>query len=106
MPTDKKETVTPENPLRVIFNERHAVHFDDIEFQRRFEQNLIRYKLGGETIIKEVRVGGGNAFPSVTDEQDCYWTLEGMNIIRYGGNVGIGIHPIANDFEVLGNVLI
>jgi len=86
---------------------RASVYFDDIEYQRRFEQNLIRYDLkGGTQITKEIRVavsgggGGGNGHAF------CYWTLEGSNIVRYGGNVGVGVHPHSNDFEVRGNVLV
>jgi len=88
---------------------RASVYFDDIEYQRRFEQNLIRYDLkGGTQITKEitVAVSGGGGGGGGGGQADCYWTLEGSNIVRYGGNVGVGVHPHLNDFEVRGNVLV
>ena len=86
---------------------RASVYFDDIEYQRRFEQNLIRYDLIGRAEAKReikniVLTGGGGG----NGHAFCYWTLEGSNIVRYGGNVGVGIHPHSNDFEVRGNVLV
>jgi len=106
MSTDKRKPETPENPLKVFLNSRHSIHFDDIEFQRRFEQNLIRHKLGGETVTKEQVTIAGTGIGGGGSGNFCYWTLEGSNLVRYGGNVGIGIHPHSNDFEVRGNALI
>lgn len=83
---------------------RHSVHFDDIEFQRRFEQNLIRFNLiSGQQASAEISqavtnvvVSGGGGGGGT----GCYWTKEGSTLVYYGGNVGVGVHPHSNDFEV------
>jgi len=88
---------------------RASVYFDDIEYQRRFEQNLIRYGLvSGKQVTEEINKsviatgggggGGGGGW--------CYWTKEGSNLAYYEGNVGVGCHPLSNDFEVRGNILV
>lgn len=87
---------------------RHSVHFDDIETQRRFEQNLIRYGFKtGDQITEEINntilvTGGGGA----GGDGWCYWIKEGSNLVYYDGHVGVGVHPHNNDFQVRGNVLV
>ena len=90
---------------------RSAVHFDNIEFQRRFEQNLIRYDLKNGSQVEQTinnivstTTGGGGGGESTTG---CYWTKEGSNLAYYDGNVGVKCHPTGGaDFEVMGGILI
>lgn len=111
MPTDRRRRGDAEvTPLNDPAFRRHSVHFDDLEFQRRFEQNLIRYGLvTGEQVTKEINntvvvtgAGGGGG----GHDPFCYWVREGSNLVYYDGNVGVGVHPHSNDFEVRGNVLV
>lgn len=102
---DDQETTPFNDP---VFR-RRAVNFNDIEFQRNFEQNLIRFGLlNGAQVTQRINnaivvSGGGNV---EVHDKFCYWTKEGPDIVYYGGNVGVGIHPYNNDFEVKGNVLV
>lgn len=97
---------TPENPLKVFFNSRHSVHFDDIEFQRKFEQNLIRFGLmtsiDVDKKISSIPTGGGAS----TSGSGCYWSKENTCLVYRDGNVGIGIYPDTNTLQVLGNAMI
>jgi hypothetical protein len=110
MPTDRRRRGEAEvTPLNDPAFRRHSVHFDNLEFQRRFEQNLIRYGLvTAEQVTKEINntvvVGGGGGGGG--GGTGCYWVKEGSNLVYYDGNVGVGVHPHSNDFEVRGNVLV
>jgi len=111
MPTDRRRKTDPElTPFQDPAFRRHSVHFDDIETQRRFEQNLIRYNIPNEVRITEivntiVNAGGGGGGGGGHDIE-CYWVQEGSNLVYYDGNVGVKVHPHSNDFEVRGNVLV
>jgi hypothetical protein len=110
MPTDRRRKTDPElTPFQDPAFRRHSVHFDDIEFQRRFEQNIIRYGFRTAAQITEeinntviVSGGGGGGGHDI----ECYWVKEGSNLVYYDGNVGVKVHPHSNDFEVRGNVLV
>ena len=108
MATDRRRKTDLEtSPFQDPEFRRRSVHFDDIEFQRRFEQNLIRYGLvTGAAVTKEINntvlISGGGGGGHV----GCYWTKEGSNVVYWEGNVGVKVHPRDNDFEVKGNALI
>jgi hypothetical protein len=91
---------------------RSSVYFDDIEYQRRFEQNLIRYDLKNgaqvkgvvQNIINQTTItGGGGGGEEATG---CFWTKEGSDLLYEEGMVGINCHPTAGNFEVRGTVVI
>lgn len=90
---------------------RSSVYFDDIEYQRHFEQNLIRYNLLNgvqvdgkiQNITNLINAGGGGGGQT---QADCYWTKEGSDLLYEEGSVGVKCHPTLGDFEVRGNLVV
>lgn len=109
--TDPKTPPKP-NPFTDPKFREGSVYFDTLEFQRRFEQNLIRYNLQNaaqvegkiNNIVNNIVMtgGGGGGETSVS----CYWTKEGETLLYMGGKVGVMCHPTAADFEVRSSLLV
>ncbi len=103
----KEDRVTMSRPFDDPTFNRSAVYFYDIEFQRKFEQNLIRYGIltsqnATETIIKTVNAGvSGGLIGSVQGGEGCYWTKEAEDLFYDEGHVGVGKVP---DIDAMLNV--
>ena len=79
---------------------RASVYFDDIQFQRRFEQNLIRYGVlagaAGEATITTIvnQAASANAgIGFVNGAAACYWIKDGTSVYYDEGYVGVGKVP-------------
>jgi hypothetical protein len=93
----KEERVTIGRPFDDPTFNRSAVYFYDIEFQRKFEQNLIRYgiltsKNATETITKIINSGAASGVGTVGGD-GCYWTKDGADLYYSEGFVGVGKIP-------------
>jgi len=102
----KKTKDEPEDPVFAFLTSRRSISIGDIEFQRQFEQNLIRHNLSGEATISNVTknytVSGGST-GSPGGGIQCYWELEGSDLAYYEGNVGIKMNPGNYTFAVQGS---
>lgn len=102
------QPVTKEDPIFSFMRSERSINCGDLEYQRKFEQNLLRHNLASEsqvtTIIKNYAIsGGGGGFAPATE---CYWLKEGSDIWYDDGNVGVLMNPGSYAFAVLGDALI